>query len=74
MYQVQTATMNVLADMYVLSTLAYWVGGLYISSVDFGCFSTWYRHCEGLWEREKQVTFTLLILYPILPPRDNVAT
>ena len=26
----------------------------YIFSVDFGCFSTGNRHCEGLWEREEQ--------------------
>ena len=45
-----------------LSTLAYWAGGLYISSVDFGCFSTVYRDCEALDEREKQVTFTLLFV------------
>ena len=32
---------------------------VYIFSVDFGCFSTGYRHCEGLWEREEQVIFTL---------------
>ena len=44
-----------------LSTLAYWAGGLYISSVDFGCFSTWYGDCEALDEREEQVTFTLLL-------------
>lgn len=38
-------------------------GGLYISGVDFGCFSTWYRHCEGLWEREEQTDFTLFVVY-----------
>ena len=61
LYTVQTATMNVLVDMYILSTLAYWAGGLYISSVDFGCFSTVYGDCEALGKREEQVNFTLLL-------------
>ena len=47
--------------MYILSTLAYWAGGLYISSVDFGCFSTSYRDCEALIEREEQTDFTLFV-------------
>ena len=38
---------------------------VYIFSVDFGCFSTGYRHCEGLWEREEQVIFTLFFM-PLL--------
>ena len=29
------------------------VGGVYISGVDFGCFSTWYRDCEALKMREE---------------------
>ena len=53
--------MNVLVDMYILSTLAQWAGGLYISSVDFGCFSTKYRDCEALKEREEQTDFTLFV-------------
>ena len=53
--------MNVLVDMYISSTLAQWAGGLYISSVDFGCFSTKYGDCEALEEREGQVTFTLFV-------------
>ena len=53
--------MNVLVDMYILSTLAYWAGGVYLSSVDFGCFSTSYGDCEALKKREKQVTFTLFV-------------
>ena len=53
--------MNVLVDMYILSTLAYWAGGEYISGVDFGCFSTSYRDCEALKEREDQLNFTLLL-------------
>ena len=36
-------------------------GGLYISGVDFGCFSTKYRDCEALVEREEQTDFTLLL-------------
>lgn len=39
---------------------------VYIFSVDFGCFSTGYRHCEGLWEREEQVIFTLFFI-PAFP-------
>ena len=54
--------------MYILSTLACWAGGLYISSVDFGCFSTVYRDCEALIEREEQTDFTLLILYAYCYP------
>ena len=38
---------------------------VYIFSVDFGCFSTGYRHCEGLWEREEQVIFTLFFYAPL---------
>lgn len=38
-----------------------WAGGLYISSVDFSCFSTKYGDCEALEEREIQVTFTLFL-------------
>ena len=53
--------MNVLVDMYILSTLAYRAGGLYISGVDFGCFSTLFRDCEALDQREEQVNFTLLV-------------
>lgn len=30
-----------------------WVGGLYISGVDFGYFSTSYRDCEALKMREE---------------------
>ena len=40
--------MNVLVDMYFLSTLVYWAGGLYISGVDFGCYSTLFGDCEAL--------------------------
>jgi hypothetical protein len=29
------------------------VGGLYISGVDFGCFSTLFGDCEALVEREE---------------------
>ncbi|MBQ4395257.1 MAG: hypothetical protein II825_08190 [Paludibacteraceae bacterium] len=45
--------MNVLVGMYILSTLAFRAGGLYISGVDFGCFSTSYRDCEALKMREE---------------------
>ena len=38
-------------------------GGLYISGVDFGCFSTLFGQCEGLREREEQLTFTLFCVY-----------
>ena len=37
-----------------------WVGGLNISGVDFGCFSTFNGDCEALVEREEQTDFTLL--------------
>lgn len=46
--------MNVLVDMYILSTLASRAGGLYISGVDFGCFSTCCGDCEALGKREDQ--------------------
>ena len=36
-------------------------GGVYISGVDFGCFSIKYRDCEALVEREEQTDFTLLL-------------
>jgi hypothetical protein len=39
-------------------------GGLYISGVDFGCFSTKYGDCEALEEREEQTDFTLFCVYP----------
>jgi hypothetical protein len=48
--------MNVLVDMYISSVVLariVWVGGLYISGVDFGCFSTVQRDCEALIEREE---------------------
>ena len=35
------------------------VGGLYISGVDFGCFSTFNGDCEALVEREEWTDFTL---------------
>ena len=54
--------MNVLVDMYFLSTLACWAGGLYISSVDFGCFSTKYGDCEALEEREDQFELRAFII------------
>lgn len=45
---------------YVLSVRApHRAGGLYISGVDFGCFSTKYRDCEALKMREEQTDFTL---------------
>ena len=50
-------------DMYILSTLALWAGGLYISSVDFGCFSTVYRDCEALKKREDQFELHAFIVY-----------
>ncbi len=59
----------------IKSSPVLWAGGLYISGVDFGCFSTSYRDCEALIEREEQTDFTLLILYvflafdKVLPPR-----
>ena len=37
-------------------------GGLNISSVDFGCFSTYCGDCEALEEREEQKDFTLFLL------------
>ena len=63
--------MNVLVDMYFLSTLAYWAGGLYISSVDFGCFSTKYGDCEALKKREDQFELRAFCVYILLP---NVLT
>ena len=57
---------------------------MYISSVDFGCFSTKYGDCEALEEREEQVTFTLfcvciflmslLTLETLLNLIDNIIT
>ena len=53
--------MNVLVDMYI-SVLARSMGGrVCISGVDFGCFSTSYRDCEALKEREEQTNFTLFV-------------
>jgi hypothetical protein len=48
--------MNVLVDMYISSVVLariVWVGGLYISGVDFGCFSTFSGDCEALKMREE---------------------
>ena len=36
-------------------------GGLYISGVDFGCFSTSNGDCEALDWREEQTDFTLFV-------------
>ncbi len=36
-------------------------GWVYISGVDFGCFSTSYRDCEALEKREEQTNFTLFL-------------
>ncbi len=36
-------------------------GWVYISGVDFGCFSTSYGDCEALDEREEQTDFTLFV-------------
>ena len=53
--------MNVLVDMYI-SVLARSMGGMvYISGVDFGCFSTLFGDCEALVEREEQTDFTLFV-------------
>ena len=49
---------------YVLSVHApHRAGGLYISGVDFGCFSTLFGDCEALVEREEQMNFTLSFMY-----------
>jgi len=47
--------------MYYPFAPVLWAGGLYISGMDFGCFSTKYRDCEDLIEREEQTDFTLLM-------------
>ena len=59
-YTVVTTAMNVHVGMYTCAPrpIIGWVG-LYISGVDFGCFSTVYGDCEALDEREEQVDFTL---------------
>ena len=63
--KVQTATMNVLVDMYI-SVLARSMGGMVcISGVDFGCFSTFCGDCEALDWREEQTDFTLFCVYAI---------
>ena len=55
---------------YVLSVHAFQrAGGLSISGVDFGCFSTWYGDCEALDEREEQVNFTLFVIITCPPCR-----
>ena len=41
-------------------------GGLYISSVDFGCFSTFNGDCEALKMREEQRNFTLFCMQMLL--------
>ena len=47
---------------YVLSTSTpEGCGWVYISGVDFGCFSTSYGDCEALIEREEQADFTLFV-------------
>ena len=51
--KVQTATMNVLVDMSYPLHARRGCGGLYISGVDFGCFSTLFGDCEALVEREE---------------------
>ena len=51
--------MNVLVDMYYPLHARKGEVGVYISGVDFGCFSTSCRDCEALDEREEQVNFTL---------------
>ena len=55
--------MNVLVDMFIFRPRpkrARWVS---ISGVDVGCFSTSYRDCEALIEREDQLEFTLFVVY-----------
>ena len=53
--------MNVLVDMYISVLARSWVGGLSISGVDFGCFSTLFGDCEALEMREEQTDFTLFV-------------
>ena len=61
-YTVVATAMNVHVGMYTCAPrpIIGWVG-LYISGVDFGCFSTVYGDCEALDEREEQVDFTLFV-------------
>jgi|GEM_PF-3764516 len=47
--------------LYLCPTPVKGLGGLYISGVDFGCFSTVYGDCEALEEREEQMNFTLFV-------------
>jgi len=65
-----TTAMNVHVGMYTCAPrpIIGWVG-LYISGVDFGCFSTSYGDCEALEEREEQVNFTLFVLYNMVKYR-----
>ena len=58
--------MNVLVGMQIPVPALHRAGGLCISGVDFGCFSTFCGDCEALVEREEQMNFTLLILCLIL--------
>ena len=53
--------MNVHVGMLYMPRLAMGEVGLAYSGVDFGCFSTSYRDCEALEEREEQTNFTLLL-------------
>ena len=48
----------------IYSVLARQMGGrVYVSGVDVGCFSTSYRDCEALEEREDQLDSTLLCVF-----------
>ena len=51
--------MNVHVGMYYPFPRPIGCDGLYISGVDFGCFSTFNGDCEALDEREEQTDFTL---------------
>ena len=53
--------MNVPWICNLWSSPVLWAGGLYISGVDFGCFSTKYGDCEALEKREEQTDFTLFV-------------
>ena len=55
--------MNVLVDMYIFVLARSWVGGLSISGVDFGCFSTLFGDCEALDQREYLLDSTLFYVY-----------